>query len=53
MISAVSESNGATSGGYITHGESEFVVRGRGYLRTIRDIENIVIKAQGGEKPKK
>ena len=48
VITAVSESNGATSGGYIAHGESEFVVRGRGYLKTIRDIENIVVHAQGG-----
>lgn len=48
VISAVSESNGATSGGYITHGESEFVVRGRGYLKTLRDIENVVIRSQGG-----
>lgn len=48
VIAAVAESNGATSGGYITHGESEFVVRGRGYLKTPRDIENVVVRAQGG-----
>ncbi len=48
VIDAVSESNGATSGGYITHGEAEFVVRGRGYLKSLRDIENIVIRAHGG-----
>src|SRR5882672_9828355 len=48
LIEAVGGSNGATSGGYLSHGESEFVVRGRGYLRTPRDIENTVIRAQNG-----
>lgn len=48
VISAVQESNGATSGGYIVHGESEFVVRGRGYLRSVQDLENIVVRAHGG-----
>jgi cobalt-zinc-cadmium resistance protein CzcA len=48
LIDAVGGSNGATSGGYLAHGESEFVVRGRGYLRSPRDIENTVIRAQSG-----
>jgi cobalt-zinc-cadmium resistance protein CzcA len=48
LIDAVGGSNGATSGGYLTHGESEFVVRGRGYLKSPRDIENTVIRAQNG-----
>src|SRR5450432_4224793 len=48
LMSAVGASNGATSGGYISHGESEFVVRGRGYLRGIKDIENTVVRAQNG-----
>jgi cobalt-zinc-cadmium resistance protein CzcA len=48
LMDAVSASNGATSGGYLDHGESEFVVRGRGYLRNKGDIENTVIKAQNG-----
>src|SRR5215467_5243071 len=34
LIDAVGGSNGATSGGYIQYGESELVVRGRGYLQT-------------------
>src|SRR5207344_1056840 len=45
VIQAVSASNGATSGGYLQNGESEFVVRGRGYLRTGKDIENTVVRA--------
>jgi cobalt-zinc-cadmium resistance protein CzcA len=48
LISAVAGSNGATSGGYLKFGESEFVVRGRGYLKGARDIENTVIRASGG-----
>jgi cobalt-zinc-cadmium resistance protein CzcA len=48
LIQAVSASNGATSGGYLQHGESEFVVRGRGYLRNTKDIENTVVRATGG-----
>src|SRR5438128_4474215 len=32
LIDAVSASNAATSGGYLRYGQSEFVVRGRGYL---------------------
>src|SRR4051812_17928031 len=48
VIEAVSRSNAATSGGYLAHGESEFVVRGRGYLRTSRDIGNTVVRATGG-----
>jgi heavy metal efflux system protein len=48
LMSAVGASNGATSGGYVSHGESEFVVRGRGYLRGAKDIENTVVRTQGG-----
>ncbi len=48
VIDAVAESNGATSGGYLSHGESEFVVRARGYLKTMRDIENVIIHAKSG-----
>jgi len=48
LIEAVGRANAATSGGYLTSGESEFVVRGRGYLRSIQDIEKIVVRAEGG-----
>jgi cobalt-zinc-cadmium resistance protein CzcA len=48
VIDAVANSNGATSGGYLVHGEEEFVVRGRGYLKEPADIEATVIKAQNG-----
>jgi cobalt-zinc-cadmium resistance protein CzcA len=48
VIDAVAASNGATSGGYLQLGESELVVRGRGYLKSPVDIGNTVIKANNG-----
>ena len=48
LIAAVSTSNGATSGGYVQFGESEFVVRGRGYLQGQSDIEKTVITVRDG-----
>jgi cobalt-zinc-cadmium resistance protein CzcA len=48
LVTAVDGSNGATSGGYVAYGESEFVVRGRGYLQSPADIERTVISAQAG-----
>lgn len=48
VIQAVAASNGAKSGGYLKHGESEFVVRGRAYLRNMQDIGNTVIRVRHG-----
>jgi cobalt-zinc-cadmium resistance protein CzcA len=48
VIDAVGASNGATSGGYLQLGESELVVRGRGYLKSPVDIGNTVVKATNG-----
>src|SRR5439155_11828558 len=48
VIVAVSGSNGATSGGYVQYGESEFIVRTRGYLRSVGDIEKTVVAEQNG-----
>ncbi len=48
LIDAVASSNGATSGGYVPFGESEFVVRARGYLRTPADIEKTVVAVHNG-----
>src|SRR3954471_7018748 len=48
VIDAVAASNGATSGGYLELGESELVVRGRGYLKSPADIGNTVVKATNG-----
>jgi cobalt-zinc-cadmium resistance protein CzcA len=48
LIDAVAQSNGSTSGGYLRHGESEFVVRARGYLRGPKDIGSTVVRATKG-----
>jgi cobalt-zinc-cadmium resistance protein CzcA len=48
LIDAVASSNGATSGGYVQYGESEFVVRSRGYLASPADIEKTVVSAAHG-----
>jgi cobalt-zinc-cadmium resistance protein CzcA len=48
LIDAVGASNGATSGGYVQHGESELVVRARGYLRSPRDVQDTVVRASNG-----
>jgi cobalt-zinc-cadmium resistance protein CzcA len=48
LFQALSSSNGATSGGYVTHGESEFVVRGTGWLRDAKDVESTLVKVRNG-----
>src|SRR5262249_23123734 len=48
LIDAVASSNGATSGGYLPFGESEFVVRARGYLRSPADVEKTVVALRSG-----
>ena len=48
LIDAVTSSNGATSGGYVQYGQSEFVVRGRGYLKGSADIEKTVLTVKDG-----
>ncbi len=48
LIDAIAQSNASTSGGYVPSGESEFVVRARGYMRTPADIEKTVILTRSG-----
>jgi Cu(I)/Ag(I) efflux system membrane protein CusA/SilA len=45
---AIRSSNVDVGGRVIELAETEFMVRGRGYLRNIDDIEGIVLKSQGG-----
>jgi len=45
---AVRASNIDVGGRVVELAETEFMVRGRGYLRGIADIEQIVLKAEGG-----
>ncbi|NKN00857.1 efflux RND transporter permease subunit [Rhizobium leguminosarum] len=48
ISNAVRASNTDVGGRTIELSEFEFMVRGRGYLKGITDIENIVLKTQGG-----
>ena len=45
---AIRESNMDVGGRVVELAETEFMVRGRGYLEGIADIESIVLKAEGG-----
>jgi Cu(I)/Ag(I) efflux system membrane protein CusA/SilA len=45
---AVRSSNIDVGGRVVELAETEFMVRGRGYLRNLDDIEGIVLKSQGG-----
>jgi Cu(I)/Ag(I) efflux system membrane protein CusA/SilA len=45
---AISASNSDFGGRSIELSEFEFVVRGRGYLRGVQDIENVVIRSDNG-----
>jgi copper/silver efflux system protein len=45
---AIRGSNMDVGGRVVELAEAEFMVRGRGYLKGIADIENIVLKAQAG-----
>ncbi len=45
---AVRKSNMDTGGRTVEMSEFEFMVRGRGYLKSVADIENIVLKSAGG-----
>src|SRR5215203_1460421 len=45
---AVRASNTDVGGRTVEMSEFEFMVRGRGYLRSLADIENIVLKNEGG-----
>jgi Cu(I)/Ag(I) efflux system membrane protein CusA/SilA len=48
ITSAVRASNMDVGGSTIEMTEREYMVRGRGYLKGIGDIENIVLKSEGG-----
>jgi Cu(I)/Ag(I) efflux system membrane protein CusA/SilA len=45
---AIRASNMDVGGRVIELAETEFMIRGRGYLRGIQDIEQIVLKSEGG-----
>ena len=51
LIAAIKESNLDVGGGAIEMGESEFIVRSHGYIRSLADIGNIVVAAGSGGNP--
>ena len=48
VVEVIRSSNRDVGGRIIEMAETEFVVRGRGYLRGIADIETLVVKAEKG-----
>jgi len=44
----IAESNRDVGGRVVEMAETEYMVRGKGYLRGISDIEDLVVKAEGG-----
>jgi Cu(I)/Ag(I) efflux system membrane protein CusA/SilA len=48
LTEAIRASNRDVGGRVVEMAETEYVVRGRGYIRNIADLESIVLKMQGG-----
>jgi Cu(I)/Ag(I) efflux system membrane protein CusA/SilA len=48
VVNAVRRSNNDVGGRLIQVGESEYIVRGIGYIRRVADLENIVVDAPNG-----
>ncbi|MDQ3280364.1 MAG: efflux RND transporter permease subunit [Acidobacteriota bacterium] len=48
VVAAVRRSNNDVGGRLIQVGESEYIVRGIGYIRRVSDLENIVVDAPNG-----
>ncbi len=48
VIEVIRDSNRDVGGRVVELAETEYVVRGRGYLRGIGDLETLVVKAAGG-----
>ena len=51
VVEAVRRSNNDVGGRLLEISEAEYMVRGRGYLRGVEDIENVVVKAERGQAP--
>jgi cobalt-zinc-cadmium resistance protein CzcA len=48
VFEAVENNNANTGGNYIEHGPEQYIIRGVGLARTIRDIENIIVASRQG-----
>jgi Cu(I)/Ag(I) efflux system membrane protein CusA/SilA len=51
VVQAVQDGNVEAGGRLLEFGGTEYMVRGRGYARSIADFENIVLKSAGGGVP--
>lgn len=45
---ALEESNQTVGGGFKRNGDQQLVIRGIGYLRTPKDVEDVVLESEGG-----
>lgn len=48
VYDAVANNNANAGGAYIEHGNEQYLVRSSGLIQSIEDINNIIIKAEGG-----
>ena len=48
VVSAIKTSNGDIGGKIFEVATTEYYVRGRGYIRKVEDLENVVLKVQNG-----
>lgn len=48
VTEALERSNRNVGGGFLKHGDQELLIRGVGYLRSPRDIQDIVLKSEDG-----
>ncbi|TCO92775.1 Cu(I)/Ag(I) efflux system membrane protein CusA/SilA [Chthoniobacter flavus] len=48
VVSAIKASNGDVGGKTFEVATTEYYVRGRGYIKSVADIENVVLKVQNG-----
>lgn len=51
LATAIVSSNGSTGGSYIIQNDQNYMVRGLGLLRSVKDIENVVITANQDNVP--
>ena len=48
LFAALHRGNANAGGGFIEQGEQQYIIRGVGLLRSIQDIETVVVAARGG-----
>ncbi|VAX17295.1 Cobalt-zinc-cadmium resistance protein CzcA; Cation efflux system protein CusA [hydrothermal vent metagenome] len=51
VISAIRKSNNDVGGEVMELGGAEFMIRGRGYIKRVKDIENVVLRSSTGGTP--